>query len=323
VLTRARKPVVLVAAAIAAAVTPSATGQVPADCPPGEWIRSPTAAWLARVVRVAGYRVSSCTGSAWIATTPRTSFYVRATEPWRRPPAYRPYAEAGPLPLPTYTDGTRIVWAAQRAGIWLQAGPTGADVLPGRTALGWLQISSRNLPREYRRIPLMRTPPVPLARCRSDRRLRPACPTRIPRIPGWETYPRVVRGVFGIQLGGEIPGRPELMRPPHVLHIEVAVDPGRWVPFSWPTGPAFTPRNGLVRSARRRAVLLGRVTWAGKRGSVALAAGFPAGGSQGNHVMFRWRRGRETYVVGLHAWEPFREAYATLRRVVESLPRRR
>ena len=36
--------------------------------------------------------------------------------------------------------------------------------------------------------------------------------------------------------------------------------------------------------------------------------------------MFRWRQSGETFVVGMHAWEPFSEAYATLRRVVTSLP---
>lgn len=319
-LLSARTAVVGVAAVMAAALTPASTGQVPSTCPPGEWIRSPTAAWVARFVRVAGYRASSCTGSAWIATTPRTSFYVWATEPWRRSPEYRPYTEAGPLPLPTYTDGTRIVWGAQGAGIWIEAGPSAVDVLPGRTALGWLQIASKNLPRRYRPVELMAMPPAALARCRRAPRLRPACPARIPSIPGWETYPRRPAGIFGIQLGGEIPGKPELMRPPHVLHLEVAVHPDRWVPFRWPVGGAVPPRNGLMRRARTRPVLLGSVTWAGRRGSVALAPGFPTGGSQGNHVMFRWRRGRETYVLGLHAWEPFREAYATLRRVVATLP---
>jgi hypothetical protein len=294
-------------------------GPAPADCPSGTWIRSQTAAWVQRVVAVAGYPVESCTGSAWIAATPRTRFYVWTTEPWRRSPDLRPYTAAGRLALPTYTDGTRLVWGAQGLGIWIEAGPSPSNVLPGPTALGWLQIASR-LPRRYRAIPMMRVHPAVLARCRSDRRLRPACPARIPRIPGWETYPRKVGGIFGIQLGGELPGRPELMRPPHVLHVEVAVDPDRWVPFRWPTSGAVTPRSGLLRTDRPKPVLLGRVRWGGRRGSVALAPGFPNGGSQGNHVMFRWRSGRETYVVGLHGWEPFREAYATLRRVVASLP---
>jgi hypothetical protein len=229
-----------------------------------------------------------------------------------------------PLPLPTFTDGTRLAWQAQGLGIWVEAGPSGADVLPGKSALGWLQISSRGLPRRYRRIEMMATPPAVLARCRSDRYLRAACPTRIPRITGWETYPRpprAVDGLFGFQLGGEIPGKPELMRPPRILHIEVARDPDRWVPFRWPTADAVAPHDGLVREERQKPVLVGRVTWGGKKGSVALAPGYPVGGSQGNHVMFRWRQGGRAYVVGMHAWEPFSEAYATLRRVVASLPR--
>jgi hypothetical protein len=293
----------------------------PRECPEGTWIRSSTAAWLRRVVEVAGYAVAGCTGSAWIATTRRTSFYIWSTEGWRPSTVHKRYPEAGRLPLPTYTDGTRVVWQAQGLGIWVEAGPSPSDVLPGKTALGWLQISSRGLLRRYRPIVMMATPPAVLARCRTDARLRPACPTRIPQIEGWETYPRRVNGIFGIQLGGEIPGKPELMRPPRVLHIEVAVRPDRWVPFRWPTSGAVTPRNGLVRSERSRPVFLGEVEWGGKKGSAALAPSYPVGGSQGNHVIFRWRQRGETYVVGLHAWEPFSEAYATLRRVVASLPR--
>jgi hypothetical protein len=292
------------------------------ECPSGTWIHSETATWLRRVVEVAGYGIESCTGSAWIAATRRSAFYIWSTEPWLRSPSLKPYSAVGPLPLPTFTDGTRIVWQAQGLGIWVEAGPSGSDVLPGKSALAWLQVSSRGLPRTYRPIEMMATPPAVLARCRSDRDLRVACPTRIPRIGRWETYPRVVDGLFGIQLGGEIPGRPELMRPPRILHIEVAVNPDRWVPFRWPRTRAVAPRDGLVRERRPKPVLLGRATWGGRRGSLALAPSYPLGGSQGNHVMFRWREDSETYVVGMHAWEPFSEAYATLRRVVASLPRR-
>ena len=101
-----------------------------------------------------------------------------------------------------------------------------------------------------------------------------------------------------------------------------SVIPDHWVPFRWPTTGAVAPHDGLVREERPRPLLLGRVTWGGKRGSVALAPGYPVGGSQRNHVMFRWRQGGKTYVVGMHAWEPFTEACATLRRVVLSLPGR-
>lgn len=111
------------------------------------------------------------------------------------------------------------------------------------------------------------------------------------------------------------------MRPPRILHIEVARDPDRWVPFRWPTGRPTTLHDGLVHEERARPILLGRVVWGGKHGSVALAPGYPVGGSQGNHVMFRWRDKGATYVVGMHAWEPFTEAYTTLRRIIASLPR--
>jgi hypothetical protein len=314
----------LVAGQRGTAATTSATGSAATECPPGDWIRSNTAQWLRRVVEVAGYRIEGCTGSSWIAGTPRTQFYVWSTEPWRRSPELDAYTDVSPLPLPIYTDGTRLAWQAQGLGIWVEPGPSATDVLPGKSALSWLQISSRGLPRVYRPIAMMDTPPAVLARCRSDRDLRAACPTRIPRIGGWEAYPRpprVVEGIFGLQLGGEIPGKPELMRPPRILHIEVARDPDRWVPFRWPTSGAVAPRDGLVREERTKPVLLRRVTWAGKQGSVALAPGYPVGGSQGNHVMFRWRAGGRPYVIGMHAWEPFSEAYATLRRVVASLPR--
>ena len=297
---------------------PAGGGGAP-DCPPGEWAASEDAAWLRRAVDVAGYPVEGCTGSAWIARTPLTAFYVWSTGS-AVPAGLRRYDDR--LPLPTYTDGNRLVWRSQGLSIWVEPGPSGQDVLPGRTALGWLQISTRGLPRRYRRLELMPTPPAVLARCRLDRRLRPACPLRIPRIPGWDTYPRVVEGIFGIQRGGEIPGKPELMRPPRILHVEVAVDPDRFVPFRWPASGAVAVHDGLVREERSKPVLLGAAAWGGRQGSVALAPGYPVGGSQGNHVMFRWREGGETFVVGLHAWEPFTEAYATLRRIVASLPRR-
>lgn len=313
-----RLSVLLAAALTVGLLSGAAHGSGDPTCPPGDWVRSETADWLRRAVEVAGYPVEGCTGSAWIARTPRTQFYVWASN---GPGSGGRERYEPRLPLPTYSDGVRLVWQAQGLAIWIEAGPGSEDVLPGKTALGWLQISTRGLPRVYRKLELMATPPAVLARCRLDRRLQPACPLRIPRIPGWDTYPRVVEGVFGIQRGGEIPGKPELMRPPRILHVEVAVDPDRFVPFRWPAAGAVVPRDGLVREERQKPVLLGAVTWAGRKGSVALAPGYPVGGSQGNHVMFRWREAGETFVVGMHAWEPFTEAYATLRRIVASLPR--
>ena len=64
-----------------------------------------------------------------------------------------------------------------------------------------------------------------------------------------------------------------------------------------------------MRTERAGAVALGQVSWGGRRGAVALAPGYPTGGSQGGHIIFR-----------MHAWELFSEAYATLRRVAHNLP---
>lgn len=75
-----------------------------------------------------------------------------------------------------------------------------------------------------------------------------------------------------------------------------------------------------MRTERAGAVALGPVSWGGRRGAVALAPGYPTGGSQGGHIIFRWRQEGSTFVLGMHAWELFSEAYATLRRVAHNLP---
>lgn len=326
------RSVALLVVAFVACARQASAGTVPEPVvceAPGSWARSQTGAWVRRFVQVAGYEVESCTGSAWVAATPAARFLVWATEPWQRPAGMRPASE--PYLRGAFTDGRRVVWQAQGLAIWVEAGPGATDRLPGATAFGWLQASARGLPRRYRRLELMPTPAVALRVCRSDRALAPACPARIPRVErrngpaGWRTYPgaRPPDGIFGMQLGGEIPGRPELMRPPRILHVEVEAAPGhpRGTLFLWPDGSTTAPRDGLLHQDRSAPLLLARVTWAGRRGTVVLAPPYPAGGSQGNHVIFRWRARGTTYIVGMHAWEPFSESFAMLRRVAESLPR--
>ena len=107
-----------------------------------------------------------------------------------------------------------------------------------------------------------------------------------------------------------------------MMHLELTgtrTRPTRVLPFPWPRGAGIRPRDGLVRALGNRPVGLGSVTWAGKHGSLALAPPFPTGGSQGNHLIFRWREAGATYFLGLHAWEPFLETVSTLRRIVGSI----
>jgi hypothetical protein len=44
------------------------------------------------------------------------------------------------------------------------------------------------------------------------------------------------------------------------------------------------------------------------------------GGIVGDHLVYWWRSYHRTYAVTLHAWEPFEETVAVLRRIVRSVP---
>lgn len=317
--------VVLAAAAAAGGVEPRVEAVRAQDCPPG----SGGAAWVKRVVEHAGYRVDGCTENAWIGVTPLTGFTIWTTAPWRRPPGTRPYTQG----LQNgYTDGTRLVWEAQGLAVWIAPGPDPSDRLPGRSALGALQAGTFLVPLRYTPIQFMPTPESALRKCRSDLSLALACPTRIPRVAlkpivRWgrtysslHTYPKTVDGIFGIERRFQT--GPDLIRPP-LLHLEVEAAAGqpRGFRFRWPTTGRVAVRNGLLDEARTKPVYFGRVTWGGKAGSLALSPPYPLGGSQADHVVFRWRSGRTTYLVGMHAWEPLTEAVATLRRIVASVPR--
>jgi len=280
------------------------------------------APWLHKAAELAGFHVSGHNDTAWVVhgRSP-TGFYLWAT---RRQPEPRPLFDRL-ANVPIYGTGKRDAWRAQGLTVWLEYGPSADATLPPRGRLAELVVVTLRLPRSYRPIAMMRMPYGPRSKCRSSRLLRPACPRRIPRIPGWNTYPSYgnpVTGTFGIERGGEFPGKPELSRPPAMLHLELSADRhGQVLAFPWPSGPSVHARDGLVRMKREHPLLLGPVTWAGRHGSLALAPSYPRGGSQGNHLIFRWREGGATYFLGLHSWEPFTETVATLHRIVASLPR--
>lgn len=91
-------------------------------------------------------------------------------------------------------------------------------------------------------------------------------------------------------------------------------------PFKYPThGTTITRLNGLFARTRTRAIYIGTYTWGRRHGTLILAPDFPAGGEQGNHLVFRWRDYRTDFAVGLHGWEPLSQAFADLRRMVISI----
>jgi hypothetical protein len=294
---------------------------LPAPCTDGR-PRMPDAPWVRRAAELAGFSVTDCNAVAWFGRgRGRTGFYLWTT---REAPEPRPlFARLAGVPV--YGTKVRVGWRAQGLTVWLEYGPRSDSQLPPRGRLAELVLISRRLPRNPRPIAMMSMPFGPLRKCRSSGLLRPACPRLIPRVPGWNTYPSYgnpVTSTFGMERGGEFPGKPELSRPPSMLHFELTATRGRVgevLPFSWPRGRGIQARNGLARMDRNGPVALGAALWGGRHGSLVLAPPFPTGGSQGNHLIFRWREGGVTYFLGLHSWEPFLETVATLRKIVRSI----
>jgi len=280
--------------------------------------------WVRRAAELAGFSVRDCNLGTWIVKgRGRTGFYL-----WTSRGAAETHPRLGRLAgVALYGTSWRVWWRAQGLTVWLEYGPRISSTLPTRGRLANLVVVTKHLPRRYTPIRMMHTPSGPLAKCRSSRLLRPACPRSIPRIPGWRTYPSYgnrVKDTFGIESGGPFP-KPELNRPPSMFHLEISADRSRdaklVLPFRWPRRPIVTPHDGLTRGARQEPLAFGAFLWGGKRGTLTLAPGYPLGGSQGGHLIFRWRSGNVTYFVGLHAWEPLTETVSTLRRIVSSTPR--
>jgi hypothetical protein len=131
--------------------------------------------------------------------------------------------------------------------------------------------------------------------CRASALLRPVCPRRVPAA----FYPR--RGTYLGPHGG--PGerydRFELIAAPASRPQHLAL---------------FASRYGLDRvfasPPKRR---LGRPQWGGLPGVLVVDASRPAAG---DHLVFRWRSRGVEYAFALAAWQPLRDAVATLRALV-------
>jgi hypothetical protein len=178
------------------------------------------------------------------------------------------------------------------------------------------------------RIAFERMPANDLATCRRSSAVRAACPTIVPAYPsgGREvTFARVIWSghVFELGVGAEHPGHPEFDRPPRFVHLLVAGgDLTRLFPFRLPPGkPMARIRNGLRSRPRTAGLSFGRFRWGCRSGELVLApSSSMSGGIVGNHLVYWWGSRRRAYAVTLHAWEPFRETVAVLKRIVRSVP---
>jgi hypothetical protein len=159
--------------------------------------------------------------------------------------------------------------------------------------------------------------------CRSLR-TRAICPTLIPAgpttyvsaflEPRWRLSHGQSDDLLSVSWGGPH-SDPARNRPPAFAHLELAA--GDISLAGKVGGGAVPPRNGMMANregeAAESAVRLTSSNWGG--GSLVLGDCF------GNHLCYRWRRAGADYQVGLHGWEPFTETVATLRQIVQSIPR--
>lgn len=189
-------------------------------------------------------------------------------------------------------------------------------------------IAAQSAPPQSRAVRTERTPAYVLGYCKKSIRLPLACPHVLPRMsqpsPHWEVNLCLVRhaGCTGLTWDDlSLVDGGYGTRPPAWSHVSVQAGSLRHAfPFAYPTsGPRLSHLDGLFARSRAHAVYVGTFTWGGRRGTVILAPDFPAGGEQGNHLIFRWRQNGTDFAVGLHGWEPLSQTFSTLRQMIISI----
>jgi hypothetical protein len=170
----------------------------------------------------------------------------------------------------------------------------------------------------------MAIPQAVISKCTHVTALTAACPTRMPKVIDEGNRARAFRtgpsSVFFAEWSGPYPGLTPRNAPPRFVHINVIASPlDQPLAFEWPTRPT-TGLEDLAKAPKKldEPLLVGAYTWGGRDGEVALTPSFPAGGIEGDHLIFRWIRGDTAYSISLHAWKPLAESLGSLRAVVES-----
>ncbi|MEJ7569828.1 MAG: hypothetical protein WKF41_16380 [Gaiellaceae bacterium] len=170
-------------------------------------------------------------------------------------------------------------------------------------------------------------PPSVMAAC-AEFDLPTSCPVRLPYVSGdghWlingcRPGREGCGGVSWLQLDLEHIERQADVPPPRWVHVEVlGGDLDRAFRFTYPAAGRDSQTalaDGVFQRHRANAVYFGEVTWSGRSGSLVLAPGYPTGGTQGDHLIFRWRDFDGDHAIGLHAWEPLTEAAATLKQML-------
>jgi len=171
-------------------------------------------------------------------------------------------------------------------------------------------------------VALMPLPQEQLQKCQAIAALKAACPKRVPRMeaPGSPARGRAFSyapssHIFFFEWNAPYPGLTSKNAPPRFFHLNVrGGDLTDAFPFAWPT-EKMAPASRSPRK-RREALLMERVTWSGKTGTIVLAPSYPLGGIDGDHLIFRWADEERDYAVSIHAWRPLGETMAALQAIV-------
>ena len=84
------------------------------------------------------------------------------------------------------------------------------------------------------------------------------------------------------------------------------------------------PRKGLapgdpISERQQSTMSLGFRTWGGRKGELVLAAPYPFGGLESDHVIFVWNEGSDERAISVHGWLPIKESVENLRAIVRSV----
>jgi hypothetical protein len=167
---------------------------------------------------------------------------------------------------------------------------------------------------------------VPILRkCTDVANLKVACPTQMPKVNDPRSRARAFRTgrswVFFAEWSAPYPGLSTRNAPPRFAHLNVIATPvDHPLAFTWPLRVTAT-LDELENAPKKRGepLLLGEYRWADRNGEIALAPSFPAGGIEGDHLVFRWVEGDTAYSISLHVWKPIAGSFDALKFVVASI----
>jgi hypothetical protein len=151
------------------------------------------------------------------------------------------------------------------------------------------------------------------------------CPTELPLTDGRDVVDVFrQRNAFvsiSFTYGGPYPQLTAKNAPPRFVHIELRTGQHLDVANGAFRFPSVAPREpiDLPDSYPRHAVAIGSYTWGSKSGILVLAPAYPAGGSDGGHLIFRWSSDERHSAISMHAWAPLSDSVAALQQIVASI----